>query len=145
MKKAILKRSLATRNGCPRPGINKPLECSADEAVWRLLIVVPIRHMPSSNILEIGEHGAPAAVVSAAEALGLKMAPSVQDSIAKVRDEEVGKLTNLFFLGACSLISRPGACSTPDAMGTLCSGLACPGVTIDEPSCPDLNSLAWVL
>lgn len=101
--------------------------------------------MPSSNILEIGEHGAPAAVVSAAEALGLKTALSVQHSIAKVRDEEGGKLTNLFFLGACSLISRPDACSALDAMGTLCSGFACPDVTIDEPSCPDLNSLAWVL
>jgi len=100
--------------------------------------------MPSSNILEIGEHGAPTAVVSA-EALGLKMAPSVQHSIAKARDEEGGKLTNLFFLGACSLISRPGACSALDAMGTLCSGFVCPGVTIDEPSCPDLNSLAWAV
>jgi len=71
MKKVILKRSLATRNSCPRPGIDKPLECSTEKAVRRLLIVVPIRHMPSSNILEIGEHGAPAAVVSTAEAQSL--------------------------------------------------------------------------
>lgn len=87
MKKTILKRSLATRNSFPRPGTNKPLERSSNEAIRRFLIVVPIRHMPSADTLEIGEHGAPTTVVSTAEALGLKIASSVQHSIAKVRDE----------------------------------------------------------
>ena len=84
----VLKRLLATRNSFPRPATNKPLERSADEAIRGFLIVVPIHHMPSSDTLEIGEHGAPTTVISTAEALGLKMVSSVQHSIAKVRGEE---------------------------------------------------------